>query len=671
MIGAVLRKELVTLWVSPVPYVTGAVLHVALGLLAVDTMQAREQAAFQPLVPIAGFLVLVAVPVLTMRVLADERRSGTLDVLLAVPVRALPLVVGKWLAVWITVLVVLTPLGFHVLLLSWWGDPDTGPVLTGLLGLALLAGAAVAVGVATSSLTSSQAVAALSSSFVLLLGWFLRPSSSSVSLRTVTARLSLNERLRSFAAGGIDSGDVTFLLALLVIGLFVAAAVVTVLGGRRPRRLAAAVLGATAVVIGVVQWNVDDRRRLVDLTEEQALTLSGQTREVLDALDHAVTITAFHRDDAPGRAEAAALLDRYEAANRRIDARVVDPGDVPGEVRRLGIDPTVGGVALESGDTVETVPSAIEQDLTLGLARLVRGELPTVCLARGHGELDPESELATGFSKGAGLLTDNGYELRSVDLLTGGVPDGCAALLVVGPSEHLGRSLDRVDTYLEDTDGRVGVFLEPGFDSGLDGVLGDHGIEVLDGIVVEGDPESVFAGDPTAPLVRRYSSASPVVRNLAPTFFVTVGGLEVIDEDVPGRTVARLADTSPGSLLVEDVTAAETEGTPGPITVAAASETSANRGGRPVRRRVVAVADTDVVSNAFVGEAANGRLLVQLTDWLTVDDDLVSVTANLAAPRPLVLTEARRDYARLLTAGLVPAAHLLAGAMVWALRRRR
>lgn len=670
MIGPVLRKELATLWASPVPYVTGAAFHVALGLLSVDTMQARQQANVEPIVPIVGFLLLVAVPVLTMRVLADERRTGTLDVLLAVPVRPVALVAGKWLAVMVTVVALVAPVTLHVVLLSWWGEPDTGPAVAGALGLLLLAGAAVAVGVAASALTSSQAVAALASSFVLLLGWFLRPSSASVALRTVTARLSLNERLRTFAAGGIDSGDVTFLLAVTVVGLLVAAATVAVLGGRRPRRLAGVGLVALAVVVTVSQWTVDDHRRLLDLTSSDVLTLSEQTRTVIDAVDDRVRITAFVRDDAPGRTEARSLLDRYEDANRRIEARVVDPDDAPGEVRRLGVDPVTGGVALESAGSVDVVPTAIEQDLTLGLARLVRGELPVVCLTSGHGELDPEGSLATGFSRAAGLLRDNGYELRGVDLLAGPVPDACGALLVVGPSSPFGRARERIETHLDD-DGRLGVFLEPGFDTGLEGVLAGEGIEVLDGVVVEGDPDSVLSGDPTAPLVRRYSSANPIVRNLAPTFFVTAGGFEVPETEVPGRTVSRLADTSPGSLLVEDPTGDETVATPGPITVAAASETSANRDGRPVRRRVVAVADADVVSNAFVGEAANGRFLVQAVDWLTVDDDLVSVSSNLAAPRPLVLTDARRDYARLLTAVLVPAAFLVAGGLVWAVRRGR
>lgn len=672
MIAAVVRKELATLWVTPVPYVTGAVFHVALGLLAIDSFQARGQAVFQPVVPIAAFLLLIVVPILTMRLVADERRSGTLDLLLAIPVRPFPLMAGKWLAAFVTVLVVLAPVAMHVVLLAWWGEPDRGPIVAGLIGLVLLSAASVAVGMLASSLTSSQPVAAVSASFALLAAWFVRPSTDSVVLRTLTARLSLNERMRTFAAGGVDIGDTSFLLTATAVALVAASASVFALRGRRPAPLRFAVSGGIVVALVAVQWTIDEQRRVIDLTEESSLSLTAETLEIVRLIDRSVTITAFLRPDEPGRDQARAILDRYEDANRRIQADVVDPDSAPGELRRLGVDPVFGGVALEQGATVELVPAAIEQDLTLGLARLLRGDLPRVCVTTGHGELDVDSTLPNGASAAIGRLSENGYEVFSVDLLAGDPLDGCGAVLVLAPAVPLGAdAVDAVESFLE-ADGRLAVFAETGFETGLERMTARAGIELLGGVVAEGDPASVFADDPTAPLVRRYSSASPIVRNLPPTFFVTVGGIEVSDDPLDsGYDPVRLADSSPESLLIADIAADETTATPGPVTIAAASERSANVDGQIRRSRLAVVADGDVVSNAFVGEAGNSALLVQMVDWLTVDDDLVSVTSNLAEPRPLLLTDARRGYARLLTAGLVPGAFLLAGAFVFVVRRGR
>lgn len=240
--------------------------------------------------------------------------------------------------------------------------------------------------------------------------------------------------------------------------------------------------------------------------------------------------------------------------------------------------------------------------------------------------------------------------------------------MVPGPATDLGPAGDALAEWYRD-DGRLLVLAESGFDAGLDALLEGTGIVLAGGVVAEGDPGSVLEGDPTAPVIRRYTSANPVVRNLPPTFLVGTGGIDLDEAEVPGRTLNRLADTSASSLLIDDPTAAEATGRPGPITVMAAVDDSYNRDGTVGRRRLVVVADADFAGNAFVDQAGNARLLVQALDWLTVDESLVSITSNLAEPRPLELTDARRAYALTLTAGIIPALILLAGAGVWALRR--
>ncbi len=223
---AVFRKDLVGLWATPVPFVVGAVFQAVLGTLMVDQLQVRDQAVIQPLFPIAGLLLLLVVPLLTMRSFAEEARSGSLDLLLAVPVRSRQLVVGKWAAAWLTAIVVLAPALLFAVLLAMWGTPDDGPVVSGFLGLALLAGAASGVGVLASACTSSQPVAATAAVFGTLLLWFAHVGDAAVGDRGLLAALSLSERLRLFAGGGIDTGDVVFFACLAASALVLAALVV-------------------------------------------------------------------------------------------------------------------------------------------------------------------------------------------------------------------------------------------------------------------------------------------------------------------------------------------------------------------------------------------------------------------------------------------------------------
>lgn len=223
MTRAVIRKELAVLWLSPIPYVVGALFHLALGLLYVDQLTVRRQAVIQPLFPLAGFLLIVMVPLLTMRTFAEEARTGTLDVLQAARVRARPLVVGKWVASWTTALAVFSPALLFVMLLSWWGEPDAGPIIAGFAGLALLSAALTGLGVLASSLTVSQPVAAVVALFLALLFWFADVADDAPTAGSLLLRFSLRERLRSFASGVIDTSDVAWFVLLLIATLMLAA----------------------------------------------------------------------------------------------------------------------------------------------------------------------------------------------------------------------------------------------------------------------------------------------------------------------------------------------------------------------------------------------------------------------------------------------------------------
>ena len=217
-------KDFRTLWTTPLPYVGGAVFHVLLGLLYVSQLETRGQALIQPMFPLAGFLLLLIVPLLTMRAFAEELRTGSLDLLVAVAVPPPVLVAGKWLAAWATALIVLAPTSLFVLLLHLYGRPDPGPIEAGYLGLVLMTALLTALGVFTSSFTTSQPVAATTAIFLALILWFAHLGSDAVAATGLVAELSISERLRSFASGAIDTGDFAFFLCATIGALVLAEA---------------------------------------------------------------------------------------------------------------------------------------------------------------------------------------------------------------------------------------------------------------------------------------------------------------------------------------------------------------------------------------------------------------------------------------------------------------
>jgi len=441
---------------------------------------------------------------------------------------------------------------------------------------------------------------------------------------------------------------------------------------RRRGLLLAAALAAIAV-LGFLSDRVHGE---VDLTAGHSLSLSRQTKDVLGQVQREVKVTAFLLRGDPSRAQAASLLARYRRRNHWIAYRVLDPTDTPGEAARLDIDPTEGGVALSSRGQVERAPTVTESDLTAGIARLLRHHPATLCIAGGHGEPSVEDGAGPGLSTLAGLLVTNGYRLQPLDLLVRpAVPPGCDGLVLVNPTAPLGPAQSAIADYLAGG-GRALVLNDPASTVDLSPLVQLYGMTVVHGLVLEGDDGARLPDDPLSPVVHDFTSSSPVVRHLAPVVLPTCEAVLTASDPGRGLSVAPLASTSRLSFLSRRPRDTGTRFDPavdvrGPINVGGAADLVANLGGHVRRTRVVALGDSDFATNALVGEGGNARLLVQALDWLTLQEDLVSVSTNIPALRPLSLTEARTRYLRYVTAGVVPALFLLAGGTVWAVRRSR
>jgi hypothetical protein len=430
-------------------------------------------------------------------------------------------------------------------------------------------------------------------------------------------------------------------------------------------------LVALALCINVAE----DTRRTYDLTAERSLSLSDQTQRVVKAVRRDAQVTAFVGRDDPGRAEISAMLGRYRRLNQRIEVRLLDPREAPGEVSRLGVEPSVGGLTVTMGDEIERASIVSEQDVTAALARLVRDNRATACFLAGHGEADPTSSTSDGMASVAKVLTDNGYQLDQLDLLTDPqIPKRCTGVVLAAPRADLGAAADSIGAYLRDG-GRALVLSDPGSNVDLTPLLAPYGMGFVKGFVLEGDASLRLPGDPFTLAVLRYRSTSPVVRRLPPTLFPGAEGMTVDERStIAGLSATPILRSSELAYLETEPAAAAFDPAtdkPGPVIFGGAADLSGNFAGTIRRTRVVAVGDVEWATNAYVGEAGNAALFVQAMDWLTIDEDLVSVSPNLPRLRALELNDARTRYARLLMAGLVPMLFLLVGALVWALRRGR
>ncbi len=175
-----------------------------------------------PLLHNLSVVLVILVPVITMRTLAEEKKAGTYELLLTSPLRISEIVIGKFLGSFVFVAIMVALTGVYPLILFAYGNPEIGVVLGGYLGLLLLATSFVAVGVLTSSFTENQIIAAVSCLVSLLLLYIIAWPADNAG-ETVGALLryvSLTEHFAQMVKGIIDSKDLVYFATVIVLALF-------------------------------------------------------------------------------------------------------------------------------------------------------------------------------------------------------------------------------------------------------------------------------------------------------------------------------------------------------------------------------------------------------------------------------------------------------------------
>ncbi|HUU31695.1 MAG TPA: ABC transporter permease, partial [Phycisphaerae bacterium] len=165
------RRELSAYFVSPIAYVAMALfllLVFFVSLLWFGIFRPGQPAQMHYVFSVMTFVLILVVPALTMRSVAEERSSGTIETLLTAPITDFQVVIAKFLGCWLFYLAMLAPTALYVVVLAAFGNPDYGPILGGYLGLVLLGAMYVAIGILASSLTKTQVIAFVVALFTLL-----------------------------------------------------------------------------------------------------------------------------------------------------------------------------------------------------------------------------------------------------------------------------------------------------------------------------------------------------------------------------------------------------------------------------------------------------------------------------------------------------------------------
>jgi ABC-2 type transport system permease protein len=240
---AITGKELRSYFASPIAYIViglfallyGYFYAVMLQYFVRAGMNAGQMGAQQamninqdmlrPVLQNVTVLLLFLLPAMTMRTYAEERRSGTIELLLTSPLTDLQIVLGKFLGALTLYAVMLSVTLVHVGVLFVYGSPEWKPIVTSYLGLLLLGGSFLSVGLFVSTLTTNQIVAYIVTFSVFLMLWIISwiGSFSSGVFTDVTAYLSIIDHFDDFGKGVIDTTHVIYYLSMITFGLFLTA----------------------------------------------------------------------------------------------------------------------------------------------------------------------------------------------------------------------------------------------------------------------------------------------------------------------------------------------------------------------------------------------------------------------------------------------------------------
>jgi ABC-2 type transport system permease protein len=241
---AIAGKEVRSYFASPIAYIITGLFALIFGIfyMAAVTWFAEQslgmgqfgpmprnvninQDLIRPLLLNATVVMLFLLPMVTMRTYSEEKRSGTIELLLTSPVTDLQIIIGKFLGALVLYGVMLLVTVLYVSMLLPYSDPEWKPIAAGYLGLLLLGGGFLSFGLFVSSLTKNQIVAAVGTFSLVLVLWIIDWLSDQAgpTTRTVVSYLSITQHFEDFAKGVIDTKHVVYYLTFIIFGLFLTA----------------------------------------------------------------------------------------------------------------------------------------------------------------------------------------------------------------------------------------------------------------------------------------------------------------------------------------------------------------------------------------------------------------------------------------------------------------
>jgi ABC-type uncharacterized transport system involved in gliding motility auxiliary subunit len=448
---------------------------------------------------------------------------------------------------------------------------------------------------------------------------------------------------------------------------------------RRASALSQGLLYSVIVIAILVLINFFANRynKSYDSTSNKQFTLSDQTVKIAKNLQQPLVITYW---DQPTKFKPAQdLLDRYKNLSTKIDVQYMDADKKRTQAIAAGVK-ALGTIFIDIGTKHQEAKSLTEEEVTGAIVRALKGGDRLACFVLGSGEHALDSTERSGYSGAKELLEKNNYKTQTLKMLEKvEIPKDCTIVTVAGPKrDYIQAEVDALKAYVEGG-GKALFLLDPPLkfaqeeiddNAALTGVLATWGVTVDKDLVLDtSQVGQIFGLGPEYALITSYET-HPIVNTMkeVPTGFPLARSLDVKNGD--HTTVEKLFSTTENSFAATNLSSGEIKQTPndkkGPLVLGAAGNYN---GMGDAKGRFVVIGSSLWCSNSFLRFNGNRDLFVNIYNWLSSDEDLISIRPKEPTDRRVNMNARQVSMVFYTTVVLIPLFIILAGIAVWWKRR--
>jgi len=444
--------------------------------------------------------------------------------------------------------------------------------------------------------------------------------------------------------------------------------------------------------IGMLAWISYHYTYQIDLTANKRNSLSSSSVDLLKLLDKSVNIHAYTTDEITKKA-IVEIIGRYKQIKADFNLQLLNPDIDIEQAQQDGIVMNKPfAFVIYYQQRMEHINSLSEQAISNALLRLNRRDNQQVVFLTGHGERNINASDNRAYSELHQQLTRQGINLQTVNLLKKPLPDNTKLLVIAAPDHaYLEGEVKRIKQFIA-RGGNLLWLIDPGDKQGLDPLATSLGLKLLDGVIVDNNPELRKTLNIQHPAIIPVTDYFPhLITNTMRynTLFALARGISPLPENkltsdnASDRWQAEALFNSfgkswseTGGLTEEMVFDSSAGDIAGPITIAVAlhrpvKKTRESTSTKTINQRVVVVGDSDFLSNTYLGAGANLNLGLNLFNWLIGDDDFIDIEVKASPDTRLTLNDMQLMVIAFGFFLVIPGLLLITGFTLWYKRKNR